>query len=198
MKKLERKRQAAKPCLKFGNIMSRIGKQPIAIPEKTEVAVSDSTVRVKGPLGELSKTFNPEVAVAVADGVVTVTPQNDTGFAQALWGTVASQIKSMVSGVNEAFSKKLVIEGVGYRAAVNGDKLELSIGYSHPVVLAIPAGITVVVEKNEMTISGFDKELVGQFAANVRAKRKPEPYKGKGIRYRDEIIRRKQGKRAVA
>lgn len=178
--------------------MSRVGKQIIAIPEKTEVTVADGVVTVKGPLGELSKELHSLVTVTVADGNVTVSPNEETIEAQALWGTFASHIKNMVQGVNEAFVKKLVIEGVGYRAEMKGTDLVLNVGYSHPVELSVPEGLTVTVEKNEITISGSNKEDVGQFAAVVRSKKKPEPYKGKGIRYSDEVVRRKQGKKAVA
>lgn len=177
--------------------MSRIGKQPIEIPEKTEVAVADDAVRVKGPLGELTRSLRPEIKVEVKDGAVHVSPTRNSKISRALWGTYASLIKSMVRGVNEVFEKKLVVEGVGYRASQSGSNVELNVGFSHPVVLAVPEGISVAVEKNEITITGSDKERVGQFAAEIRAVRKPEPYKGKGIRYHDEVVRRKQGKRAV-
>lgn len=178
--------------------MSRVGKQIIEIPPKTEVTVSAGSVRVKGPLGELERSFRPEdVHITVEGNEVKVDPKRNTKISRSLWGTYASHVKNMVEGVNTPFEKKLVVEGVGYRVEVRGEELVLSVGFSHPVALAIPTGVTVAVEKNEITISGFDKERVGQFAANVRAVRKPEPYKGKGIRYSDEIIRRKQGKRAV-
>lgn len=168
------------------------------IPEKTEVVVGEHAVSVKGPNGTVSRTLHPNVKVDVSGGTVTVTPQSKSKLARALWGTYASLIQSMIRGVNEPFVKKLVVEGVGYRAAQSGDALELTVGYSHPVRIKIPEGITVTVDKNEITVTGVDKELVGQFAANVRAARKPEPYKGKGIRYDDEVVRRKQGKRAAA
>lgn len=178
--------------------MSRIGKQPIEIPEKTEVTVADNAVRVRGPAGELARSLRPEVNVEIKAGAVHVTPARNSKISRALWGTYASLIKNMVKGVNEAFAKKLVVEGVGYRVAQSGTNVELNVGFSHPVVLAIPEGISVAVEKNEITVTGADKERVGQFAAEIRAVRKPEPYKGKGIRYHDEVVRRKQGKRAVA
>lgn len=178
--------------------MSRIGKQTIQIPEKTEVNVSAGEVVVKGPLGELHRTFRPEdVTITVEGGAVSVAPKRETKISRSLWGTYASHIKNMVEGVNKPFEKKLILEGVGYRVEVKGNELVLSVGYSHPVALAIPEGVNVTVEKNEITIAGSNKEVVGQFAAVVRATRKPEPYKGKGLRYSDEIIRRKQGKRAV-
>ena len=178
--------------------MSRIGKQPIEIPEKTEVAVVDNMLRVTGPLGELTRALRPEVHVEIKAGAVHVNPTRNSKLSRALWGTYTSLIKSMVKGVNEVFQKKLVVEGVGYRAAQSGTAIELNVGFSHPVVLPIPEGISVTVEKNEITVTGSDKERVGQFAAEIRAIKKPEPYKGKGIRYHDEVVRRKQGKRAVA
>jgi len=177
--------------------MSRIGKQPIVIPEKTDVSVSDGTISVKGPLGELSRKITSDVAIVVKEGQVILTPTRDSALARALWGTYASHVKNMIQGVNEVFEKKLIIEGIGYRAEVSGENLTLSVGFSHPVVLSIPKGIQVTVEKNVVSIRGSDKESVGQFAAQVRAKKKPEPYKGKGIRYSDEVVRRKQGKRAA-
>lgn len=179
--------------------MSRIAKQPIVIPKGTEVAISGSEMRVKGPKGELVRAFRTaDVAIAIEGEQVVVTPKRNTRLSQALWGTYAAHLKNMLKGVNELFEKKLVVEGIGYRSEISGTNLQFSIGYSHPVRLPIPAGITAKVEKNVITISGIDKDLVGAFAAEVRSVRKPEPYKGKGIRYDDEIIRRKQGKRAVA
>ena len=177
--------------------MSRIGKQPIAIPEKTDVSISDGTINVKGPLGELSRKITSDVSVVVKEGQVILTPTRDSALARALWGTYASHVKNMIQGVNEVFEKKLIIEGVGYKAEVSGENLTLSVGFSHPVILSIPKGIQVTIEKNVISIRGSDKESVGQFTAQVRAKKKPEPYKGKGIRYSDEVVRRKQGKRAA-
>jgi large subunit ribosomal protein L6 len=177
--------------------MSRIAKRPIAIPAKTEVSVSGSTVTVKGPLGELSKDFHSAVGIEVKDGEVHVTTKNDSHLANALSGTFASHIKNMLAGVNKAYVKKLILDGIGYRMAVSGSTLTLSVGFSHPVVMKIPEGVTAVVEKTELTLSGIDKEVLGQFAANVRAQKKPEPYKGKGFHYSDETILRKQGKKAA-
>ncbi|MBI2109111.1 MAG: 50S ribosomal protein L6 [Parcubacteria group bacterium] len=177
--------------------MSRIGKQPIPIPPKTEVSVENSVVKVKGPLGELSRAFLPVISIEVSNGEVLVNPKKKTLFTQALWGTTASHIKNMIQGVNVLYVKKLVIEGIGYKAEISGDSLVLHTGLSHPLKISIPKGIKVSAEKGIITISGNNKESVGQFAATVRAQKKPEPYKGKGIRYADEVIRRKQGKRAV-
>ena len=178
--------------------MSRIGKQPIAIPAGVEVTVSDGVVVVKGKEGELRRTLHPDVQVSVADGSVSVVPTNDSRSAQALWGTFASHIKNMIRGVSEPFVKKLHVEGVGYKVNLNGNTLVLDVGFSHSVEIPVPEDVTVEVEKNEITIKGIDTERVGQFAANVRAIKKPEPYKGKGIRYDTEVVRRKEGKRAVA
>lgn len=177
--------------------MSRIAKKPIIIPAGVTVAIADSTVTVKGKGGEIQRTFRPLIGITTATDRVLLEPKSDSRLAKALWGTYAAHIRNMMAGVAKPFVKQLIIEGVGYRANVQGTKLALSVGYSHPVELAIPVGITVTSEKGLITITGIDKEAVGQFAANVRAKKVPEPYKGKGIRYSDEVIRRKQGKKVV-
>jgi len=177
--------------------MSRIGKRAIAIPAGTEVSVAEREITVKGKGGTLHRALHPSVAVAVANGEVSVNPARETRLARALWGTYASHIRNMIAGVNQPFQKKLIVEGIGYKAEVSGKNLKLMVGYSHPIERAIPEGITVQVEKNVVTIAGADKEHVGEFAAQVRAVRKPEPYKGKGIRYETEVIRRKQGKKAA-
>lgn len=175
--------------------MSRLAKKPIIIPAKTEVTLSGDTVKVKGPLGELSRTFPHVAEVKIDSNEMTVSLRSDDREHKALLGTVVSHIKNMIAGVNTLFEKKLIIEGVGYKADAQGSKLNMALGYSHPVNLDIPAGLTVKTEKGSMTISGINKELVGAFAATVRSHREPEPYKGKGIRYSDEVIRRKQGKK---
>lgn len=177
--------------------MSRIGKKEIQIPEKTEVNITAGLVNVKGPLGELNLAYKPVVDIVKEGEIVRVIPKNEDLETKALWGTYASHIINMVAGVNKAYEKKLTIEGVGYKAAMQGEKLVLNIGFSHPVELEVPTGIKCEVEKQDITISGIDKELVGQFAATVRSKKKPEPYKGKGIRYVGEYIRRKEGKKAI-
>lgn len=178
--------------------MSRIGKQPIAIPEKTEVTVGDDGVfAVRGPLGTLSRRFRGEVAVAVSEKAVHLSLARNTQLARALWGTYASHIANMVRGVTVPFEKKLVVEGVGFRVEQAGKDLILQLGFSHPVTVEVPGGLSVAVAKNVVTIAGSDKEAVGQFAALVRAIKKPEPYKGKGIRYSDEVVRRKQGKKTA-
>jgi large subunit ribosomal protein L6 len=177
--------------------MSRIAKKPIVIPEKTEASFSAGVLTVKGPLGEISKTFTPAVEVKVEDGQVKLTPKNESLETLALWGTYASHIRNMLEGVNKLYEKKLIVEGIGFKSDVKGSELHLSLGFSHPVTRPIPAGLKVTAEKNVITVTGIDVEKVGQFVAQIRALKKPEPYKGKGIRYSDEVIRRKQGKKSV-
>jgi large subunit ribosomal protein L6 len=176
--------------------MSRIGKKPITIPENTDVSVAEGLVTVKGPKGELSLAYKPVIDIVVEDGEVKVTPRGDSVAHRSLWGTYTSEIGSMILGVNTPFEKKLIVEGVGFRVELQGSKLVLSVGFSHTIELEVPEGVDCIVEKNTITISGVNKEKVGQFAAVIRAKKKPEPYKGKGIRYHDEVIRRKEGKKA--
>ena len=178
--------------------MSRIGKRAIAIPQGTDVTIGKGEVTVKGKGGTLKRALHPMIAVTVLNGEVSVAPSSNSRLANALWGTYAAHISNMISGVNTPFAKKLQIEGIGYRAELAGKNLKLSIGFSHPVVVAIPGAVSVAVEKNIITVSGADKEQVGQFAASVRALKKPEPYKGKGIRYEGEVVRQKQGKKAAA
>lgn len=178
--------------------MSRIGKQQITIPAGTEVSVATDSVQVKGKGGTLVKPMHPAVKISVENGIVSVNPANNSRLARALWGTYAAHVKNMIAGVNTPFVKKLDVQGIGYRAEVSGKNLKLQIGYSHPVIVAIPDGVTAAVEKNIITVSGADKEKVGQFAASVRELKKPEPYKGKGIRYEGETVRQKQGKKAAA
>ncbi len=158
--------------------------------------VSDGVLSVKGPKGELSKPIHPYVEVVVSGSEVQVSPKNETKLARALWGTYAAHVRNMLTGVRTPYTKKLILEGVGYRMAVAGSELTLNVGFSHQVKVAIPAGITAAAEKNELTMTSIDKDALGQFAANIRAIKKPEPYKGKGFRYSDEVIRRKQGKKA--
>lgn len=177
--------------------MSRVGKQNIIIPDKTEVTLQDGLFSVKGPKGQLARHFNESVAITIADKSVTLAPARKDLATKALWGTYASHIINMIEGVTTPFSKKLIIEGIGYKAEVKGKDLHLALGFSHPVIVAIPEGLTVVHEKGVLTITGIDKEMVGQFAAKIRSLKKPEPYKGKGIRYETEVIRRKQGKKSV-
>lgn len=178
--------------------MSRLSKQPIAIPTGIEVTKNGTLVSIKGPKGELSRNFNDDVVlITVENGTISFAKTVDTVFSRALIGTYASHVKNMIHGVTEGFEKKLVIEGVGFRSEVKGKNLELLLGFSHPVVIEIPEGLSATAEKNVITITGIDKEKTMQFAAQIRAKKKPEPYKGKGIRYEGEIIRRKQGKKSA-
>lgn len=178
--------------------MSRIGKQSITIPAGTDVSIAGDMLTVKGKGGTLSRTLHPAVKVSVATGIATVEPAHSSRLARALWGTYAAHLKNMIAGVNTPFVKKLQIEGIGFRAELAGKSLKLALGFSHPVVVSIPEGVTAAVEKNIITISGPNKESVGQFAASVRELKKPEPYKGKGIRYEGEVVRQKQGKKAAA
>ena len=178
--------------------MSRLGKKPIVIPEKIEVTIAEGVLTVKGPKGELTRTIVPLVSVTVADGSVTLTPTKDTKQTRMLWGTYAAHLRNMFEGVTTGFTKVLEIEGVGYRAEVQGSKMKLAVGLSHPIELPIPDGIKVTTEKGIITLSGIDKEVVGQFAADIRGTKPPEPYKGKGIHYQGEYIIRKQGKKGVA
>ena len=178
--------------------MSRLGKQPVQIPANVEVVCADGIMKVKGPKGELTRTLSDEIIVAITDGVATVSMAKDTKTARALWGTYAAHLRNMIEGVTNGFKKILEIEGVGYKADAQGTKIKLMVGFSHPVELLAPQGVEVTNEKNVITISGTDKEAVGQFAADIRGVKKPEPYKGKGIRYRGEYIIRKQGKKGVS
>ncbi|HZS43322.1 MAG TPA: 50S ribosomal protein L6 [Candidatus Paceibacterota bacterium] len=177
--------------------MSRVGKQIIQIPSNTEVKVSSGFVDIKGPKGTLSKKFSDAIEIKVDGQNVTLMPTKEDLETQALWGTYASHLANMIEGVNNPYVKKLVIEGIGYRAEVSGTNLVLNLGFSHQIKVEIPAELKVTVDKNILTVSGADKELVGQFASKIRAMKKPEPYKGKGIRYEKEVVRRKQGKKSV-
>ncbi|MBI5005198.1 MAG: 50S ribosomal protein L6 [Candidatus Lloydbacteria bacterium] len=177
--------------------MSRVGKQTLIIPEKTTATINGGVVTVKGPKGELSRRFADRVSVHIEGNEIKAAPANASMQTKMMWGTTMAHIKNMLEGVNRPFTKKLLIEGVGFRAELSGKDLKLALGFSHPVLVRIPEGVSAVVEKNAITVSGIDKELVGQFAATIRAYKKPEPYKGKGIRYETETIRRKQGKKTV-
>ncbi|MFM2374046.1 MAG: hypothetical protein RLZZ234_41 [Candidatus Parcubacteria bacterium] len=177
--------------------MSRIGKQPITLPSGVEASFTDGVLSVKGPKGSLRRDMKNDVSIVLDAGVITLAPARDTDFARALWGTYASHINNMITGVSTGYQKKLEIEGVGYRGEVKGRTLVLALGFSHPVEIAIPEGIEVLIEKGTFTITGIDKDVLGQFAATVRGMKEPEPYKGKGIRYQGEYIIRKQGKKAV-
>ena len=177
--------------------MSRIGRQPIELPAGVAVAISPGRVQVNGPLGELSQQVPTRMEVVQEESVLTVTRPTERGEDRALHGLTRTLIANMVEGVTKGFEKRLEIQGVGYRAALRGSDLELAVGYSHPVVIKPRAGITFEVPApNQVVVKGIDKQLVGQTAAEVRKVRPPEPYKGKGIRYEGEYVRRKVGKRA--
>jgi large subunit ribosomal protein L6 len=177
--------------------MSRIGKQPIAIPDGVNVAVDPGRVTVNGPLGELTQIVPARMLIEKEDGQLLVKRPTERGDDRALHGLTRSLVANMVEGVTNGFEKRLEIQGVGYRASLRGTALELNVGYSHPVVIDAPAGITFEVPvQTEVVVKGIDKQQVGEIAAEIRAVRKPEPYKGKGIRYRGEYVRRKVGKRA--
>lgn len=177
--------------------MSRVGKKPIAVPSGVDFSVKDNVVTVKGPKGTLTKEFNNNITIKLEDGHITVERPNDEPFIRAIHGTTRALINNMIKGVHEGYRKTLTLVGVGYRAAAKGKGLEISLGYSHPVIVDEIPGITFTVEKNTtIHIDGIEKELVGQVAANIRAKRPPEPYKGKGVKYADEHIRRKEGKKS--
>jgi large subunit ribosomal protein L6 len=176
--------------------MSRVGKKPVTVPSGVTASVEGQTVKMKGPKGALQFVVHDDVEVTFADGVIKVAPRFETNRAQAMYGTSRAQIANLLEGVTKGFEKKLDITGVGYRAALQGKKLQLALGYSHDVVYDVPEGITIAVPKpTEILISGNDSQRVGQVAAEIRSYRPPEPYKGKGVRYSDEFIFRKEGKK---
>ncbi|HEX9880873.1 MAG TPA: 50S ribosomal protein L6 [Hyphomicrobium sp.] len=178
--------------------MSRIGKRPVPVPSNVTATVSGQEVKVKGPKGELSFTVPEEIKVGKTDDGIEVTPIDETKLARSMWGMSRTMVANLVQGVTDGYSRTLEIQGVGFRAAMKGKDLQLNIGFSHDVVHAIPSGVEVKVagaKQEIITISGIDKQLVGQVAANIRASRPPEPYQGKGIRYQGEYIFRKEGKK---
>ena len=176
--------------------MSRIGKNPVAVPQGVDIQLSGQMLTAKGRLGALSLVVSNDVTATVADGAVTVAPKNETTRARAMWGTTRALINNMVTGVATGFTRNLEINGVGYRAAVQGSNLQLQLGYSHDVVYPIPPDVKIACERpTAITITGVDRQRVGQVAAEIRAFRPPEPYKGKGIKYSDEVVRRKEGKK---
>ena len=180
--------------------MSRVGKKPVALPKGVQINIEGNTVKVKGPKGELARTFPPPVTIAMEGAALVVSRPNDSPSIRALHGTTRALIHNMVTGVSEGFSKQLVVEGVGYRAEMKGPQLVMALGFSHPVPVDPPPGISFAVDERTktITISGIDRELVGQVAADIRRWRPPEPYKGKGLRYAGERIRRKAGKAGKA
>jgi len=185
--------------VKFGKHMSRIGKQPLLIPAGVEVKIEDNLVKVKGPKGELSKDLFSEINIEMKDNQILFTPKKiDDLKSKALWGLSRTLVSNMIDGVTKGFEKRLEINGVGFKAGVEGKKLVLNVGLSHTVDIQAPENIEFKVEKNVIIVTGIDKEMVGQISATIRRVRPPEPYKGKGIKYSDEIIKRKLGKKAGA
>jgi len=178
--------------------MSRIGKKPILIPENVEVKIEGQKVIVKGPKGELSKEIRPEIKVEIKEGKILVSPQRETKQTKAFWGLTRTLLANAIEGVTVGFEKKLQIEGLGFRANLEEDNLVLKVGFTNPIKLKTPEGIRFSIEKNIITVSGIDKELVGQVAAKIRKVKPPEPYKGKGIRYLGEVVRKKVGKKVAA
>jgi large subunit ribosomal protein L6 len=176
--------------------MSRVGKHPVAVPSGVEVQISGQTLSAKGNLGTLRLVVSNEVTAAMADGAVTIAPKNETKHARAMWGTTRALVNNMVTGVSKGFSVTLEINGVGYRAAVQGSTLNLQLGYSHEIPYPIPSDVNIVCERPTLIrVSGADRQRIGQIAAEIRAYRPPEPYKGKGIKYSTETVRRKEGKK---
>ncbi len=177
--------------------MSRLGKKEITIPSGVEVSLKDGVLTVKGPKGELTRTIDKKIVVTVDAGTLKVEVVKTKENLSSLWGAYASHIMNMVEGVTKGFAKRLQIEGIGYKAELKGTEIVFGLGFSHPVIVKVPAGLTALVEKNIITVSGIDKEKVGAFAAGIRDLKKPEPYKGKGIRYEGEYVPQKQGKKSA-
>jgi len=180
--------------------VSRVGRKPVTLPKGVQIDVKDLTVKVKGPKGELTRTFVPPIMIAMNGGELQVSRPSDAPSVRALHGTTRALINNMVTGVSQGFTKSLVVEGVGYRAEMKGKQLVMALGYSHPVPVDPPDGISFAVDEKTktITVTGIDKEIVGQVAADLRSWRPPEPYKGKGLRYTDERVRRKAGKAGKA
>ncbi len=187
---------AAKSFSKSGNFMSRLAKKSIAVG-KADVSVASGVLTVKGSKGTLTKRVHPSIDIVIDAAGVSIAPKDRSRLSKMLIGTFASHVKNMVAGVENRYMKKLILEGVGYKVEVKGKDIVLTVGFSHTVSLKIPEDITAIVEKNVIKLEGADKEIVGQFAADIRRIKPPEPYLGKGIRYDGEVIRRKQGKKAV-
>lgn len=184
--------------MRYGKNMSRIGKKPISIPEDVEVKLEGQTVIIKGPKGELSFQARPEIKIEIKENKILINPsKTKTKLVRSLWGTTRAILNNMVRGVKEGYEKKLEIEGLGYKAVLEGEDLVLYVGFTHPIKIKPSQGIKISVEKNIITVSGIDKEKVSQTAAKIRKMKPAEPYKGKGIRYLGEVIRRKAGKKVV-
>lgn len=178
--------------------MSRIGKLPVSVPDKVKVSVQNNAVTVEGPKGKLEKSFNPVVEIVFENSEIRVSPSNQSRIAQAMYGTTRSILQNMVTGVTEGYSKDLLIEGVGFKAAVKGNILDLALGYSHPINMPIPEGVTVTVSENtKIKVEGADKQMVGEVAARIKRYYPVEPYKGKGVRIVGEFVRRKEGKKTA-
>ena len=177
--------------------MSRIGKQEIKIPKGVKVAQDSGVLTVAGPKGTLTKNFRDDIVITIGAEIITLNIKRNDKFSKSLWGTYASHIKNMIEGVEKSYQKKLILEGVGFKSEVKGKEIQFALGFSHPVIVKIPEGLVVTAEKNNITVTGIDKELVGSFTAGLRALKKAEPYKGKGMRYEGEVVRRKQGKKTA-
>jgi len=178
--------------------MSRIGKLPIPVLDKATVSIDGQTVKVEGPKGKLEKTFDRSVTIEQAEGVITIAPVDSSRHSRAMYGTVRSIVNNMVVGVVDGYEKQLIIKGVGFRATLEGDKLDLALGYSHPVVVTVPTGITVtIVEGTKLTVAGADKQVVGELAATIFSYFPAEPYKGKGVQIVGQYVRRKEGKKSA-
>ena len=177
--------------------MSRIGKQTIHIPSGIAVSKDGPILSVKGPKGTLAKTFRDDIEIKIEGDAITLSVKRNDKFSKALWGTYGSHIKNMLSGVEVPYQKKLILEGVGFKSEVKGKEIHFALGFSHPVIIKIPEGLVVTAEKNNISVTGIDKELVGSFTAGLRQLKRGEPYKGKGMRYEGEVLRRKQGKKTV-
>lgn len=191
-------RSAGKFYLQYVNNMSRLAKKPTTIPAGVEVSINDKTLTVKGPQGTLTRDFDLSVIdIKIEGNEIIFTKKKENPFSRALWGTYASHVRNMILGVQQPYTKKLILEGIGFKCEVKGENVEMALGFSHPVSVKIPAGLTVTSEKNTLTVVGINKEMVGAFAADIRSLKKPEPYKGKGFRYDGEVIRRKDGKKSA-
>ncbi|HBM45894.1 MAG: 50S ribosomal protein L6 [Parcubacteria group bacterium GW2011_GWF2_38_76] len=182
--------------------MSRIGKQKITVPSGVTATIALEkglqVVKIKGPQGEMSREFRPEIKIDITNNEITATPTVESIFGRSLWGTYVAHLKNMVKGVTEGFKKVLIVEGIGFKVQLAGEKLNFSLGFSHPVEVKLPKGIKATAEKNVLTLNSFDKELLGQFAEKIVSLKKPEPYKGKGIKYEGQVIKIKQGKKTVS
>ncbi|MFH1454729.1 MAG: 50S ribosomal protein L6 [bacterium] len=177
--------------------MSRLGKKGIEIPAKTEVKINGGVVVVKGPLGELSRAFRKNIAISIEGNKIELKPVKETLENKALWGTYASHIMNMIEGVNKGYTNRLLVEGIGYKADITPTEIVFKVGFSHPVKVSIPKNLKVISDKGVVVVTGIDKELVTSFSSSLQAIKKPEPYKGKGIRFEGEVIRRKEGKKTA-